>query len=114
MLKFAKPRPRLLDTRAIKAAQALQWRELRRRVLKRDGGVCRVCLRAKAFEIHHVLFRSLGGKDEARNLIAVCRTCHEDIHGHVVKLRWRDDTNRAGTLRIERLAQIQARTRGSR
>jgi 5-methylcytosine-specific restriction endonuclease McrA len=98
-----KPRPRLLDKRAIQATKDRQWRELRRFVLKRDV-MCRVCRRVKPVEVHHVLFRSLGGKDEARNLIGTCKRCHEDIHGHIVKLRWSDDGNRARTLRIERVA----------
>jgi 5-methylcytosine-specific restriction endonuclease McrA len=99
-----KPRPHLLDKRAIAATKERQWRELRRTVLKRDGGLCRVCVRATAMDVHHILFRSLGGKDEARNLIACCKRCHADIHGHVVKLRWRDDANRARTLIVERVA----------
>lgn len=102
--RLQKPRPRRLEKRAIKAAQSLQWRELRRRVLKRDGGLCRVCKHRRACEAHHLLYRSLGGKDEARNLISVCMECHRDIHGHVVKLRWSNEKNRAGSLRIEREA----------
>lgn len=98
-----RPRPRLLDKRAIKATQDRQWRELRTRVLKRDRGRCRVCRRAKAFEVHHVIFRSLGGTDEARNLISTCKRCHEDIHGHVVKLRWADGRNPARSFRVERV-----------
>lgn len=99
-----KPRPRLLRKREAKATQARQWAELRRRVLRRDGGKCRVCRFAKAFEAHHVVFRSLGGKDVARNLISVCRECHRDIHGHVVRLRWSDSENPEKTLRVERVA----------
>lgn len=104
MVALPKPRPRLLDKRAVAAAKSRQWHEVRRVVLKRDRDTCRICRHAKAIDVHHVLFRSLGGKDEARNLISVCKRCHEDIHGHVVKLRWTDDSNRARTLRIERVA----------
>lgn len=97
-------RPRLLDKRAIAATKDRQWREVRKVVLKRDGGRCRVCRTAKANDVHHILFRSMGGKDVANNLIAVCPRCHQDIHGHVVKLRWREGGNRARTLKIERVA----------
>ena len=34
-----------------------------------------------ADEIHHILFRSAGGKDELINLVAICRNCHDKAHG---------------------------------
>jgi 5-methylcytosine-specific restriction endonuclease McrA len=103
--RLAKPRPSRLNKRAIAATKARQWQELRQRVHKRDAGRCRVCGKA-GYEAHHVEFRSRGGKDEMANLVLVCRQCHQDIHGHVVKLagnaqtkrglrigRWDDDAN---------------------
>ncbi len=102
-LGIQKPRPRLLDKRAIAATKSLQWQKVRRFVLKRDGA-CRACKRGgRALEAHHVLFRSLGGKDEARNLIALCKRCHEDVHGHVLVIRCDDDGNPARTVRFERV-----------
>lgn len=95
-----KPRPRRLDKRAIRAAKDRQWREVRQVVLKRDRGLCRPCGK-RASEVHHVIFRSLGGKDEARNAIAVCLGCHGDIHGHVLLLRWTDGANPQRTVRFE-------------
>lgn len=95
-----KPRPKLLDKRAIAATKLYQWRELRKTVLKRDGNRCRACGR-KASEIHHILFRSLGGKDEASNLLALCDSCHQSAHGHVLKLRWSNDRNRAASVKFD-------------
>jgi 5-methylcytosine-specific restriction endonuclease McrA len=34
-----------------------------------------------ANDIHHVVSRSLGGKDTINNLIALARNCHEAAHG---------------------------------
>jgi hypothetical protein len=58
---------------------------VQRRVMARDGGRCQVpgCSRAAA-HAHHVLFRSLGGNDEATNLVGLCAAHH--LHG--VHLGW--------------------------
>ncbi len=100
-MNLQKPRPRLLDKRAIKATKQAQWREVRRVVLKRDGNRCRACKRGGSLDAHHLLKRSQGGKDEANNLIAVCRECHDEIHGHVLIVRWKSDSNRAKTATFE-------------
>ena len=33
-----------------------------------------------AVDIHHIIFKSLGGKDNIDNLIALCRRCHNLAH----------------------------------
>ena len=40
---------------------------------------CRYC-KKRATDIHHLIFKSLGGKDEINNLIALCRDCHNRAH----------------------------------
>ena len=45
--------------------------------------LCEACHR-KAVDIHHIKYKSRGGKDEIKNLIALCRACHEK--GHKEKL----------------------------
>lgn len=40
---------------------------------------CKVCGKT-AVDIHHVVFKSQGGKDEISNLIALCRECHIKAH----------------------------------
>ena len=42
--------------------------------------LCEVC-HTQAFDIHHIVFRSQGGGDEAENLVALCRRCHNRAHG---------------------------------
>jgi 5-methylcytosine-specific restriction endonuclease McrA len=98
-----KPRPKVLEKREASTTKAREWRLVRQAVLRRDQWRCRVC-GGKAYDVHHLLARSLGGKDVLANLVAVCRSDHELIHGHALILRWRDEQDRAGTLRVERVA----------
>lgn len=34
----------------------------------------------RAVDVHHLTFRSQGGKDVIENLIGVCRDCHNHAH----------------------------------
>lgn len=96
-----KPRPRLLSKRAEKASERTQWMRVRREVLARDGHRCRACGQSHGLDVHHVVMRSLGGSDDATNLIALCRDCHTSVHGHVLILRWNGQGNPARTVRFE-------------
>jgi len=40
---------------------------------------CEVCA-SDSVDIHHIKFKSQGGKDEIDNLIALCRNCHNKAH----------------------------------
>ena len=42
---------------------------------------CEKCGSNKKVEIHHIKFRSQGGKTELDNLIALCRVHHLEEHG---------------------------------
>lgn len=33
-------------------------------------------------DIHHLTFKSQGGKDEVENLAPVCRNCHNEAHSN--------------------------------
>jgi hypothetical protein len=98
--RLAKPRPSRLTARDAARAKEANWRKVTALVKARDLNRCRLC-GVPASECHHIEFRSRGGKDVAENLLLVCRCCHCDIHGHVVKLagtasnlrigRWDDD-----------------------
>lgn len=58
----------------------LNWRKVKRLVIKRDNGLCVLC-GALAVDVHHVKFRSQGGKDDVRNCVCLCRKCHDMAHG---------------------------------
>jgi len=49
-------------------------------VLKRDDYRCQGCGNTRHLELHHIIFRSQGGKDEADNLVMLCRRCHQRTH----------------------------------
>ena len=81
--------PRLLAKQKADRATDRAWWALRRLVLARDGHACRACGSTHGLEAHHVVMRSLGGKDVAENLIALCSgpaSCHKAVHGHVLTL----------------------------
>ena len=54
-----------------------EWREVRWRVLSRDGWRCRYCgQRARFMEVDHVRAVSRGGTNHDDNLAAACRSCN--------------------------------------
>jgi len=55
---------------------------LRRRVLRRDGGRCRVpgCQQAVFVDMHHLELRSEGGGNTLENLVTLCSAHHRAIH----------------------------------
>lgn len=57
------------------------YRDLCRTVLERDRWTCQICGAHSGLEIHHIEFRSHGGRDSEGNLITLCTRCHGGIHG---------------------------------
>ena len=52
-------------------------------VLNRDSYKCQCCKgkhKDNKLEVHHIIFRSRGGSNEADNLITLCHTCHKALH----------------------------------
>ena len=67
-------RPRLrLDPKA--------YRNLCRKVLKRDQWRCQLCGRIGELQVHHIRMRSKLGDDIEVNLITLCARCHCLVHG---------------------------------
>ena len=71
---------------------------LRKRVLARDGDQCRCCRSRYQLMVHHIVYRSNGGRTEAGNLITLCTSCHALVHAdllvvdgpHAASVRFRD------------------------
>lgn len=92
-----KPRPKYYDKQESERERQKNWRAMATAVTKRDGKHCRVCGTPRELDLHHLLMRSLGGRDEAHNLIWLCRGEHRAVHGHALKFYWKDETKRAQT-----------------
>lgn len=63
-----------------KKTRTVRWPRLaalRKQIIERSGGRCEVCTDWGPVDIHHVIKRSHGGRDEWTNLIALCRWCHD-------------------------------------
>lgn len=59
----------------------------REAVLHRDNYTCQCCGKKHTrLEVHHIIFRSLGGTDDERNLITLCEKCHKAIHDGILVL----------------------------
>lgn len=73
------------------------WKQIRKKVLKMDHGECQRCKAkgrySRATTVHHEnyvrkhpelaleIWYEWGGK-KRRNLISLCRDCHEEVHGY--------------------------------
>lgn len=63
--------------------QRLQIPErVRREVLDRDNEQCQLCgtSGANRLQLHHVIYRSHGGRHDEENLVTLCWRCHADVH----------------------------------
>lgn len=54
--------------------------QVREEVTKRDRGRCRYCNTRSRTHIHHIIYRSGGGKHVAENLITLCADHHDLVH----------------------------------
>lgn len=59
------------------------WQEKRRLVLRRDDRVCQGCGAARATDVHHLTYAHLG-HEFLWELVAICRCCHERLHGYAI------------------------------
>lgn len=65
------------------------FEDTKARVLNRDEYKCQICKgkhKDSKLEVHHIVFRSQCGSDEAENLITLCHTCHKALHNGVIKV----------------------------
>lgn len=60
-----------------------KWRELRRKVIKRCGGICEGCAVNDVDHIHHTTYTHLGN-ELLFELLGLCHDCHERTHGHAI------------------------------
>lgn len=67
---------------SLREALATLPERVRQAVLDRDLAQCQLCGTGgeNRLQLHHVEFRSQGGKHVEDNLVTVCFRCHHDIH----------------------------------
>jgi 5-methylcytosine-specific restriction endonuclease McrA len=98
-----KPAPRMVDKRAEARAKERAWQQVRAEVKLRDVR-CRLC-DEPGHDVHHVTYRSRGGKDETQNNCLLCRKCHADVHGGIVKLA--GNASGPAGLRVARWSEVE-------
>jgi 5-methylcytosine-specific restriction endonuclease McrA len=59
------------------------WKELRERVLSRDGHACVICSGTESLHIHHI--DADNTHDDPGNLITLCSYCHARAHSEMKK-----------------------------
>lgn len=74
----------------------------REAVLHRDGYTCQCCRKKHVrLEVYHIIFRSLGGSDDEKNLITLCEKCHKSVHDGILIL-----TKKPKKLRLKYATQM--------
>lgn len=58
--------------------------QTRAAVERRSSGLCELrmnerCTR-EAFDVHHIIYKSIGGTNELENLKHTCLSCHRSVH----------------------------------
>lgn len=57
----------------------------REAILHRDNYTCQYCGKKHTrLEVHHIIYRSKGGTDDEKNLIALCKKCHDAVHAGIL------------------------------
>jgi len=70
--------------RSKRAQRRRRAKSIYQQVDARDGQICRACGVWCGFRRHqhHILMRSLGGRESTANLVTLCQRHHDDIHAH--------------------------------
>lgn len=55
-----------------------EWRNLRREIISRDNGKCKICGKGGSI-VDHIKPRSNGGSDSKSNLRLICKTCDKRL-----------------------------------
>ena len=64
-----------------------EYSSRREAVLHRDNYTCQCCGKKHTkLEVHHIIFKSLGGTDDEHNLITLCEKCHKAVHDGILIL----------------------------
>ena len=68
----------------LKMAQSLQGKKTLRNLWKEQNGICPICgqkiTRLTGWHNHHIVWRSKGGSDQAKNRVLIHPNCHYQVH----------------------------------
>ena len=79
-----------------------EYSSRREAVLHRDNYTCQCCGKKHVkLEVHHIIFRSMGGTDDEKNLITLCEKCHKLVHDGILVL-----TKKPKKLRLKHATQM--------
>lgn len=81
------PKPVYKRFKPRRGAQGSFSANTRKAILKRDDELCVRC-GAQFNEIHHIVFRSQGGKGTVDNGVCICTPCHILAHKYDKVRRW--------------------------
>jgi 5-methylcytosine-specific restriction endonuclease McrA len=98
---------------AVSEFEYLDWRIMRRRVLKRDNHECQDC-GAEADEVHHKLPIYKGGEEfDPDNCISLCHSCHVKRHkGRCTDLETgRVKQSRLDNIKVRKFEQLSSNIR---
>lgn len=70
------------DTWYAQYLETSEWKHRRQLVLKRASGICEGCGEAMAAVVHHLTYDRVG-HEMLYDLVALCRNCHDRVHGRV-------------------------------
>jgi hypothetical protein len=59
--------------------KSTQWKEIRKKVLKRDDYTCQGCLESPAVDVHHITYNNWQN-EFMFELMSLCRECHTRVH----------------------------------
>lgn len=61
------------------------WDSIRKDVYWRDNYTCQSCgAENEELHAHHIIPKSKGGSDDMGNLVTLCKSCHESVHGYSI------------------------------
>jgi hypothetical protein len=78
--KSASPRVKKVNVDYYEYLKSPEWRSLKNQVIKERGSACQLCGITKQLHLHHMTYKRLGREDK-RDLLLVCKSCHAFIHG---------------------------------
>lgn len=62
-------------------------KDVRQYVLERDSYRCVLCGDPEDLETHHIVWRFRGGSDRPKNLVTLCKKCHEKVTAGEIEIK---------------------------